>query len=200
MQVSVTGQKIDIGAALKDHVESTLIESVTKYFEQAVRADVVFSKSRYLFKADILVNEGTGTKVLVKANAEDGDVYAAFDQACDKIRKRLRRYKDRIKNHHKDAGKSAHTYSAKEYTLSSKEEDHNHDQEKQSPLIIAQEQSHLEMLSVSDAVMRMDLGELPALMFVNKETKHMNMIYRRADGHIAWIDSDGVGVTADNAA
>lgn len=195
MQVTITGKQIDIGKALQEYVEGDLIESVTKYFEKAVSADIVFSKSRYLFRADIIVNEGTGTSVLLKASAEDSDIYAAYEQASEKIKKRLRRYKGRIKDHHKEGAKHI-PIEVMEYVLSSKEEHHESDEHNQSPLIIAEDQAGLERLSVSDAVMRMDLGELPALMFVNKRNGHINMIYRRADGNIAWIDPGAVARTA----
>ena len=187
MQVAITGKQIDVGTALQEHVESDLQEAVKKYFEKAVSADVVFSKSRYLFKADILVHDGTGHASVIKASAEDADIYASYEQAADKIKKRLGRYKDRIKNHHKEALKAA-SFGATEYVLSGKEEHHESDEQQQSPLIIAEGRANLEHLSVSDAVMRMDLGELPAVMFINTRTGNINMVYRRLDGNIAWID------------
>jgi ribosomal subunit interface protein len=187
MQVTVSGKQIDVGAALQEYVEVDLIGTVTKYFEHAVSADVVFSKSRYLFKADIIVNEGTGIHTIIKANAEDADVYAAYDQASDKIKKRLSRYKERIRNHHKERLKET-MVEAKQYVLSSKEEHHESDPERQSPLIIAENHTELESLTVSDAVMRMDLGELPALLFINKRNGNINLVYRRLDGNISWID------------
>ena len=189
MQVTVSGKQIDVGAALQEYVGTDLADAVTKYFERAVSADVVFSKARYLFRADIIVNEGTGNQGLLKANAEDADIYIAYDQASEKIKKRLRRYKDRLKHHHVDKENfKGFSLSATQYVLSSEEEHHESDEEKQSPLIIAEGQTDLEHLTVSDAVMRMDLGELPALMFINKRTGHINVVYRRPDGNISWID------------
>ena len=187
MKITVSGKQIDVGKALQDYIEADLLDTVKKYFEHAVSADVVFSKSRYLFRADVMVNEGTGTHTIIKANAEDAEVYAAYDQAADKIKKRLSRYKDRISNHHKERLKET-MVEAKQYVLSGKEEHHEGDTEKQSPLIIAENQTGLERLTVSDAVMRMDLGELPALLFINKRNDHINMVYRRIDGNISWID------------
>lgn len=187
MHITVSGKQIDVGKALQNYVETDLQDAVKKYFEHAVSADVVFSKSRYLFRADVIVNEGTGTHVIIKANAEDADIYAAYDQASDKIKKRLSRYKDRISNHHKERLKET-MVEAVQYVLSSKEEHHEGNTDQQSPLIIAENQTKLETLTVSDAVMRMDLGELPALLFINKRNGHINMVYRRVDGNISWID------------
>jgi len=190
MQVTVSGKHLDVGSAMQEYVEVELQSSVTKYFERAVSADVVFTKIRHLFRADIIVNEGTGTHTIIKASAEDDDIHASFDIACAKVEKQLRRYKRKIKDHHKDKPISE-IISATKYVLSgaSVEDASDGSQENDAPLIIAEKQTQIETLSVSDAVMRMDLGQLPALMFKNSKTKAINVIYRREDGNISWIDA-----------
>ncbi len=201
MKIIVSGKHMDVGAALTEYVNADLTEIVSKYFEQAVSANVIFSKERYLYTVDIIVNEGTGTQTVLKADAENADVYAAYDLASEKIKKRLRRYKRRIKDHHKESLKYSRI-DAKHYLLSFGEGELEHnesekDYEAGSSLIIAESKTGLETLTVGDAVMKMDLAELTALMFINKKNGNINMIYRRKDGNIAWIDP---GETAKVAA
>jgi ribosomal subunit interface protein len=196
MQVFVSGKHIDVGNALNEHINNELQNSVKKYFEHAVSASVVLSKSRHVFDASIVVNDGTGAHQLLKASGDGGDAYAAFDTALIRIEKQLRRYKRKIKNHHKSRlGKDVELSAiiGTKYIISGREEDDNADAENDAPLIIAEKPSQIETLSVSDAVMRMDLGSLPAVMFINKKTGAMNVVYRREDGNISWIDPGAVG-------
>lgn len=186
MQVLISGKQISVGEALQTHARDEVTSCVTKYFDAAVSANVVFSKESHLFRADILVNEGTGTKVVVKADGKDADIYRAFDNALDRIEKQLRRYKRRIKNHHK-AGHAELQYDATKYVIASGNEEEEA-KEEENPLIIAEKATMIETLSVSDAVMRMDLANLPALMFINRNSGNLNVVYRRADGNIAWVD------------
>ncbi len=192
MQISVSGKHIDVGTALSEHIGNELKNSTKKYFEHAVSANVILSKERHSFTANIIVNDGTGTHQLLKASGEGGDAYAAFDQALIRVEKQLRRYKRKIKNHHKDRiDKDVENaiFLATKYVLSAHEDDDESSAEGDSPLIIAEKPAQIETLSVSDAVMRMDLGELPAVMFINKKSGAMNVVYRREDGNISWIDS-----------
>ena len=191
MQVFVSGKHIDVGSTLSSHIEGELQSSVKKYFEHAVSATVMLSKSRHTFDASIVVNDGTGAHQLLRSSGEGGDAYAAFDTALIRIEKQLRRYKRKIKNHHKsrlDKDVELAAVMGTKYIISGREEDDNADSENDAPLIIAEKPSQIEILSVSDAVMRMDLGELPAVMFINKKTGAINVVYRREDGNISWID------------
>jgi len=194
MQITISGKHIDVGSALSEYVENNLHGGVKKYFEQAVSAHVSFSKERHLFSADILVNDGTGTHMLVKGNGSADEVYAAFDMALEKVEKQLRRYKRKIKGHHQARiGKTIEELAAisgKEYVLSANDsQEEVSETEEDAPLIIAEQPQHIEELTVSDAVMRMDLGELPAYVFINRRDGAVNMVYRRPDGNITWIDS-----------
>lgn len=195
MQITVSGKHLEIGTALQEYVVAELESVVTKYFEHAISADVVFSKERHLFKSDIIVNEGTGTNILIKGSANDDDVYSAFDLCSAKIEKQLRRYKRRIKDHHKTRldKDNIEMLPATKYILSSDVDSNEGESEEfnDAPLIIAEKPTEIETLTVSDAVMRMDLGQLPALMFINKKSGSINVVYRREDGNISWIDSAG---------
>jgi hypothetical protein len=203
MQISVSGKHVDVGAALREHIENELGDSVKKYFEHAISADVTLSKSRHNFSASIVVNDGTGVHQLIRATGEGGDAYAAFDESLERVATQLRRYKGKIKNHHKERLEKdvdSASYLGTKYVLSSLQEDEGKTPEKEAPLIIAEKPAQIEVLSVSDAVMRMDLGELPALMFINKKTGSINAIYRREDGNISWIDPGSAGDKKRNAA
>ena len=203
MQISVSGKHIDVGEALSEHIESELQDSVKKYFENAISANVILSKGKYNFNASITVNDGTGIHQLLKSSGEGGDAYASFDQALIRMEKQLRRYKRKIKNHHKDklekTVEGADIIGTK-YVLSSLEADEDKNVENDSPLIIAEKPAQIETLSVSDAVMRMDLGELPAVMFINRKSGAVNVVYRREDGNISWIDSSAIAQKRLNAA
>ena len=183
MQVKIAGKNLSVGRALSDYVEATLDAAVGKYFDRAIDADVVFFKEAHLFCADIIVNEGTGTGITIRGQAKENDIYAAFDSAAERIEKQLRRYKRKLKNHHK-VPLSDLPLAARKYVIS------NEGQEEETPLIIAEKPIHIESLAVSDAVMHMNLGSLPALMFINKKTGKVNLVYHRADGNISWVESD----------
>ncbi|GFZ85975.1 ribosome hibernation promotion factor [Rickettsiales bacterium] len=184
MQVSIAGKGISIGSSLQEYIKTTLIKNVQKYFENAVSARVVASKTSVDFYIDIAVHESAGQ--YAKSEGRANNVYAAVDIAIDRINKKLRRYKDRIKKKHtKDSTKEV--ISAKTYLISSSEETADTVQE-DSNLIIAENSMHIAELSVSEAVMQMDLASLPALLFINSESGRLNLVYTRPDGNIAWVD------------
>lgn len=190
MHISVSGQNMNVGESLREYVKEELEAKVTKYFEQAIDANVVFSREAHLFRADIHVNDGTGMNSFVKGRGKSNEVYSSFDQACERIEKQLRRYKRRIKDHNTGAklSEKAELIQATKYVLA-------HDGQEMmesadNPLIIAEKQTVIETLTVSDAVMRMDLSGLPALMFINKKTGNVDIVYNREDGNISWVESN----------
>lgn len=186
MQIQVSGKQIDVGSALTEHVEERLMKGVSKYFDKAINANVVFSKESHLNCADIVVNEGTGTGTVIKGQGKSADVYSAFEEAADRIEKQLRRYKRRIKDHHKEKPTPKMQENAVKYIIDSTNDDAVGND---NPLIIAEKSQPVEVLSVSDAVMRMDLGNLPALTFINEKTNTVNVVYQRNDGNVSWVDT-----------
>src|SRR4030065_2870721 len=119
MQIVVSGKNMDVGSSLREHVETALEGGVSKYFDRAIDADVVFSKEAHLFCTDIIVNEGTGSGIIIKSQAKSDDVYASFDIATSRIEKNLRRYKRRLKNHRGKHSEQSHIVSgAIKYVLS----------------------------------------------------------------------------------
>lgn len=191
MQVTVTGKQIDVGDSLRGHVEAATVAIVDKYFGRAIEAHVGFSRERHLFVADISVHAGRGLVVQCEGRSEDA--YAAFDSASERLEKQLRRYKRRLRNHHKGgkAGgeREAELQPATDYVLA-QPDDAEAPPAGDQPLVIAEMRTSIPQLSVSEAVMRLDLAELPALLFRNSKHGNLNLIYRRRDGNIGWIDPD----------
>lgn len=189
MRIIVTGKQIDIGDALRTHVEDRLDGSVNKYFDHSIDGTVTFSKNAHLFRADCHVRLGHG--VDLQTHAEEKDIYAVFDAAADRLETRLRRYKRRLTNHHRMRGNSqkkiVEAFSAK-YNVLAAEDEQADEPEDSSPVIIAEMQMDVPEVSVSDAVMRLDLGSLQTLMFKNSAHGGLNVVYRRTDGNIGWVD------------
>jgi ribosomal subunit interface protein len=191
MQVAVTGKQINVGDALRGHVETSLADSVSKYFDKAIEASVVFSREGKgkQFRSDISVH--VGRNIQVQGHAESGDAYAAFDSALDRIAKRLRRYKRRLRDHGKTAAGQA-AILAQQYVLAAIDGDEEEEPtEGDRPVVIAEMTTPVDTLTVGEAVMRMDLGNLDALVFHNRAHGGINVVFRRSDGHIGWIDPQG---------
>ncbi len=184
MQLSVKGKQVDIGDSLRGHISASLKDVVGKYFSSPIDAVVTMSREAHLFRADVSVHIGRGLNV--QCNASAADPYAAFDEAAVRLNGRLRRYKNRIKDHH-SAERTEDAVIASAFVLNANEnteEGQAHD----NPVVVAEMTTPIESLTVSEAVMRLDLGELPALLFRNSSHGGLNMIYRRTDGHIGWVD------------
>jgi ribosomal subunit interface protein len=185
MQLSIKGKQIDVGDALRKHVEGQLKDITGKYFSHPLDAHVTFSREAHLFRADIAVHAGRG--ILLQSNASASEPYPAFDMAADRIARRLRRYKARIKDHHHENHKQEDALLANSFVLRGD----GHDAEEEAaanPVVVAEMTTPIETLTVSEAVMRLDLGDLPALMFRSRAHGGFNMIYRRSDGNIGWVD------------
>lgn len=184
MKVSVTGKQIDVGDALRSHVEQELDQAVSKYFAGAIEAHVVFSREGSTFRSDCDVNVGHGIKVQGRAQA--GDIYAAFDGTAQRVAKQLRRFKRRLRDHHANQG-AAESEAAQSYVLAAEPDEQEVPGEFQ-PVIVAETETQITEMSLGDAVMRLELEDAAAFMFRNAASSRLNVVYRRTDGHIGWID------------
>jgi len=186
MQISVSGKQVDVGEALQTHVKESLSKVIQKYFENTVSAEVVFSvpSHKHLdhFRADILINQG-GYIGVVKSNSSGDTAYFAFDGALEKMAHRLSKYNSKMKDHHRTK-ESINFAKANKYVLDHFEPDSDEDDLN----IVTQKETDIESLTVTEAIMKMDLSDLPALLFKNKENDRINVVYHRADGKISWID------------
>ncbi len=186
MKLSVKGKQIDVGDALRAHVETQLQEVVAKYFSDSLEASVTFSREAHLFCADITVHAGRGIVLQSKASAVEP--YPAFDAAVTRLASRLRRYKNKIKQHHHEISRAEGEAQIAAAFILHGQESEREEEVNDNPVVVAEMTTPVEALTVSEAVMRLDLGDLPALMFRNRRHGGLNMIYRRADGNIGWVD------------
>lgn len=192
MKINITGKHMELGEAFQSHVEGRLHEGISKYIDRINLLEVVATKEGHQIKVDIHANTGTNSHVAINSTARAADIYAAFDEAAEKVEKQLRRYKRRLTNHHKSRqspNEIMQSIQAKSYVLSA-EIDKEELGEDDAPVVIAERQMEVETLTVSEAVMKMDLANLPALMFYNSAHGRVNLVYRREDGNIAWVDPD----------
>ena len=192
MRYQISGRQIDIGEALQTHVKTGLGEAVSKYAERPTDANVIFSRSAHEYVCETIVHLSTGLTAQARAHATE--IYAAFDQCCDKMEKQLRRYKRRLKDHHRERKEPVATYGASSYILAGSEEaDQEQEPETLQPIIIAEMETQVPALSVGEAVMQMELAGAPMLVFRNEGHNGVNVVYRRDDGNIGWIDPKNAG-------
>lgn len=187
MRIQVNGKQIDMGDALREHVEEKLPEAVAKYAERPVEAVVTFSKVAHEFVCDVKVHISTG--LVAKASDKATNIYAAFEGATERLEKQLRRYKRRLKNHHPQptGGDVPAAFDASYSVLSSGDEGAE-EPETLQPIIVAETKTTILSLSVGEAVMQMELADAPMMVFRNDKHGGVNVVYRREDGNIGWID------------
>lgn len=184
MSLTVLGRHVEMSPALHSRVEERMDDIAEKYFGRRVSGNVVFTREGTDFKATVSSHVGSGIDMQAEATA--GDAYAAFEAASEKLGKRLRRHKRRLREDHGMTASESIPAAEQFFDLSDNAaveidiDDH--------PLVIAESNSEIPKLTVSHAVMRLDLLQLPALMFINAANDQFNMIYRRADGHVGWVD------------
>ena len=188
MQLTITGKQTDTGDALRRHVEASLGSILGKYFKTAIEAHVVFSKEAHMSRAEISLHIGRG--IVVNAGAAALETYTAYDGAAERIAKQLRRYKRRLRDHHAKAREPVEASErARDYVLAPIAEEPEEDAGG-GPAVIAEMSTVLPNLTVSEAVMRMDLADTRVLLFRNRSHGELNLVYRRADGNIGWIDPE----------
>ena len=191
MRYKITGKQIDIGEALQTHVQTELGEVFGKYAGRPTDANVVFSKTGSEFVCETVVHLSTGLTTQAKGLAHD--IYGAFDSCRDKMDKQLRRYKRRLKDHHKDRAEPVELMEAGSYILAASDESDEVEPDNVSSMIIAEMETKIQSLSVGEAVMQMELAHAPVLVFRNEGHKGLNVVYRREDGNIGWIDPKNAG-------
>ncbi len=187
MRIQVSGKHIDIGDALRGHVEERLEDAVAKYFDRPVDSVVVFSREGHEFIADTSVHLSTG--MTGQARGRASDIYAAFEAAVDRLEKQLRRYKRRLKDHHRSREVPIEAMGAQSYILAGGAESVDEaEPETLQPVIIAEMETPVPSLSVGEAVMQMELANASLLVFRNDSHGGVNVVYTRDDGNIGWID------------
>ena len=186
MDIRVSGHQVDTGSALQDHAETRLNGIVEKYFPRALSTTVTLNRApQNGFRADIVMHVMQG--LILKGHGVAGDAHVALDQASEKIDKQLRRYKRRLTDRHEQAVQIAREEDAA-YVVFDGGTDENEEEAADSPVIVAETTVDVPEVSVADAVMMLDLRNTNALLFKNAGTARHNMVYRRDDGSIGWVE------------
>jgi len=191
MRYQITGKQIDVGEALQTHVKTELGSVMEKYSQRPTEAVVVFSKSGQQYLCEATVHLSTGLTVSAKGQAFE--IYPSFDSCCEKMDKQLRRYKRRLKDHHKDRTQPVEAFGASSYVIAASKAETDDEPDTLIPVIIAEMQTRIPSISVGEAVMQMELAEAPVLVFRNEGTSGVNVVYRRDDGNIGWIEPERAG-------
>ncbi|HKL44840.1 MAG TPA: ribosome-associated translation inhibitor RaiA [Roseovarius sp.] len=186
MRYQISGKQIDIGEALQTHVREELGAAVAKYAERPTDAHVIFSKNASEFACEAIVHLSTG--LTAQASAKAHEIYGAFDACCEKMEKQLRRYKRRLKDHHRDRAEPVELFGASSYILAANGEEVESEPDSLQPIIVAEMETQVPSLSVGEAVMQMELAGAPVLVFRKEGKETVNVVYRREDGNIGWID------------
>jgi ribosomal subunit interface protein len=185
MRYQISGKQIDIGEALQTHVQDALGAVMEKYSQRPTDANVVFSRDAHNLVCEATVHLSSGLTAQAKGQATE--IYAAFDACSEKMDKQLRRYKRRLKDHHRARSAPVESAGAPSYILAADDKEGNEPDSLQ-PIIIAEMETRVPSLSAGEAVMQMELSHANVLIFRNERHGGLNVVYRRDDGNIGWID------------
>jgi ribosomal subunit interface protein len=194
MPFRVSGRNIDIGEALRGRVSARIADALGKYFDGGYSGHVTVGKEGFGFRTECAVHLDSG--ITLQAEGTAADAYASADQAAIRIEKRLRRYHRRLKGRQMARADGvpselAPDVAAPSYVIAAPE--HDDEITEFSPVIIAESTTALKQLSVSDAVMELDMTGAPVVVFRHAGHGRVNLVYRRQDGHIGWIDLPAMG-------
>ena len=186
MRYQISGKQIDVGEALQTHVKAELGEVVEKYAQRPTECVVVFSRMAHEFVCETVIHLSTGLTAQAKGHA--AEIYAAFESCREKMDKQLRRYKRRIRNHHSNRTGPVEFGGASSYILAATEDAEEAEPDSLTPVVIAEMETKIPSITVGEAVMQLELGSQKMLVFRNEGHGGVNVVYRREDGNIGWID------------
>ncbi len=194
MTFQVTGKNVDAGNAYQSYAIEKIRGVLQKYISRDVDSHIRLEKERGVFKTSCSVRLASG--LLLEAHGEGGDAYASADEAVHRLETRVRRYRERIKNHSNGAAgpRRKGDFSARDYVVSVAE-NQQADEADAHPLIIAEAPRNIGELTVSEAVMQLDVSEAPFMIFKNAAHGGLNVVYRRPDGNVGWIDAEPAAPT-----
>ena len=184
-KILVSGKQTKIGLSLKKYSTDSITSTLNKYFQDFISSSILFSKDTFNFKCEISIHlEKT---IFVKSHSLSNDAYGAFNLANEKIKKRIRRYHRKLTDHRAKLAKKLIETNASEYIIQNPEKVKLNSSEKE-PVIIAESEEIIKSLTVSEAIMLMDLNDQNAIFFKNTKNKRLNLLFKRADGNIGWLD------------
>ena len=186
MRYQISGKQIDIGEALQTHVKAELGEVVEKYAQRPTEAVIVFSRAAHENVCEATIHLSTGLTAQAKGHATE--IYAAFESCREKLDKQLRRYKRRLRSHHRDRTVPVEFAGGSSYILAPTEGPEDSEDDTLQPIIVAEMETKIPSITVGEAVMQLELGHGQFLVFRNEGHGGVNVVYRRDDGNIGWID------------
>ena len=201
MRVQVAGRQMDVGEALRSRIEDELSSGVGKYFNRATDAVVTVAKNGGGIGIEVDCTVHLSSGISLQAAGHAGDAHSAFDAALGKLEKRVRRYKRRLRNHHADNKSPLPAEDATAYVLAPLEGDSEDDAAPNgpdAPLVIAESTVPVRTMAVAMAVLQLDLSDAPVLMFRNAASGALNVVYRRGDGNVGWIDPERASANKGN--
>jgi putative sigma-54 modulation protein len=186
MPFRVSGKNLDIGEALRERVNARIVDALGKYFDGGYSGHVTVEKEGFGFRTECVIHLDSGIVLHTEANA--ADAYGSADQAAIRIEKRLRRYKRRLKDHHVARANGAAVVDAPSYVIEAPSHEEDGEETEFNPVIIAETTTVLKQFSVSEAVMELDMTGAPVVVFRHASHGRVNLVYRRPDGNVGWID------------
>ena len=186
MRYQISGKQIDIGEALTTHVKSEIGELVEKYAQRPTEVSVVFSRVAHEFVCEAVIHLSTGLTAQAKGHASE--IYPAFESCREKMDKQMRRYKRRLRNHRLDRPEPVEFGEGSSYILAPSEEVEDAEATSLQPIVIAEMETKIPSITVGEAVMQLELAGQKLLVFRNEGHGGVNVVYRREDGNIGWID------------
>ncbi|WP_128254986.1 ribosome hibernation-promoting factor, HPF/YfiA family [Falsirhodobacter deserti] len=186
MRYQITGKQIDIGDALQTHVRSELGELIEKYAQRPTDAMIFFSRIAHEYTCEVVMHLSTGLNI--SANGRASEIYAAFEAARERMDKQVRRYKRRLRDHQRERTTPVEFGGASSYILAPSEEADEPEDHVWQPMIVAETEARVPSITVGEAVMQLELGGQQMLVFRNEGHGGVNVVYRREDGNIGWID------------
>jgi len=181
----VSGKQTKVGYSLTNYVQESLEKILKKYFKKFVNSNIQFSKNSFNFKCEINIH--IENSIFIKTNAVSHDAYEAFNLANEKIKKRIRRYHRKLTDHRLKIQKPQKNLEANQYVI--KDPDKNKKVSNfDEPVIIAESEEIIKKVSVSEAMMLMNLNDQNAIFFKNIKSNRLNILFRREDGNIGWLD------------
>lgn len=188
MSLRISGKNIDVGEALRGQAEIRIAAALQKYYEGGYQGHVTVGKDGTAFKTDGVLHLSSG--ITLEATATAHDAYASLDKMAERIEKRLRRYKRRLKDRAAPNGRDV-AIEIPSYVIAAPDEDIEESEAENrgdNPVIVAESTKSLLSMTVGDAVAELDLTGAPVVMFRHAGNGRMNIVYRRRDGNIGWID------------
>ena len=190
MPFRVSGKNIEVGEALRERISARVLEALEKYFDGGFSGHVTVGKEAFGFNTECVIHLDSG--IVLRADSMAADAYLSADQAAEKLEKRLRRYHGRLKDYHANGRNNGQAVdalaTAPDYVIAAPGHEDDEEVTAFNPVIIAESTTSLKQLSVSEAVLQLDMTGAPVMVFRHAGHGRVNLVYRRSDGNIGWID------------